>query len=153
MVGNEPYISTLAEVYSEIERTFIADVMIGSRQKSLFVDSAPVLLFDSMGPHGIPTSTFVREVEEFGGKQCHNAFRFAQLLTLGYDINVLPEAFVASTRKSREVTLAHINEDVFGASRCDDCAMFKNEHEAILDIILQEERARVSKTAILLEGK
>jgi hypothetical protein len=153
MLGNEPYISKLAEVYSEIEKTIVADVMIGSGEKSLVVDSAPVLLFDSTGPYGIPTSTFVREVEEFGGKQCHNAFRLAQLLTLGYDLSVLPEAFVASTRKSREVALAHINEDAFGASRCDDCAMFKNEHEATLDTILQEERARVSKTAILLEGK
>lgn len=153
MIGNEAYLVKLAQVYSEIEKSLIAEVFTDTGEEDLSDDIAPVLMVDSFGPGGISTSTFVREVEELGGKQCYNSFRLAQLVTIGYDFNVLPGAFVASTQSSRQVALAHVNEDTFGASRCDGCIMFRDEDEAILETITHGERDRISKTAILLAGR
>jgi hypothetical protein len=96
---------------------------------------------------GLPL--FVREVEEFGGKHCHNAWRLAQLATLGYDFYVLTGAFVASTKSSRGATLAHAKDDALGASRCDGCIMLQGKHEGITETILDEERTRVAKAAVL----
>lgn len=148
MVERWELIERLAKVSDDIETSFV-DTMLDSEDLAP-LDNSPVLMTDNMGPHaGVWTSTLVREVEEFGGKQCYNAMRLAQLATLGYDFYVLTGAFVASTRLSREAALAHINEDTVGASRCDGCVMFQGEHESILESILEEERTRVGKAAVL----
>jgi hypothetical protein len=103
-----------------------------------------------MGPQkGTRTSNLVREVEEFGGKQCYNILRLAQLAVLGYSIDVLPGAFALSSFLSRKVAMEKLNEDAHGASRCDACFMFDEEHDEILDDIAHDEQTRTAKTAIV----
>jgi hypothetical protein len=110
----------------------------------------PIVLVDNLGPYaGILTSTMVREVEEFGGKQCFNGFRLSQLATLGYDLYVLAGAFAASTKLSRSIALRFMNQDILGSSRCDGCIMFEEEHDEILVDILRDERIRVGKAAVV----
>lgn len=45
--------------------------------------------------------------------------------------------------------MENINEDAHGASRCDACFMFDEEHDEILDDIAHDERTRVAKTVIV----
>ncbi len=138
----------LAKVVDELEISFV-DMFIAPEEIS-GLDNSPALMIDNMGPYsGVWTSTFVREVEEFGGKHCHNAMRLAQLATLGYDFYVLAGAFVASTESSRGATSANTKDDALGASRCDGCIMLQGKHEEIMASILDEERNRVAKAAVV----
>jgi hypothetical protein len=138
----------LAKVFDELE-TSLVDMFIAPEDIA-GLDNSPTLMIDNMGPYsGVWTSTFTREVEEFGGKYCHNAMRLAQLATLGYDFYVLVGAFVSSTQSSRGATLARTNDDAIGASRCDGCIMLQGKHEDMMQRILDEERTRVAKAAVL----
>lgn len=138
----------LAKVVDELEISFV-DMFIAPEEIS-GLDNSPALMIDNMGPYsGVWTSTFVREVEEFGGKHCHNAMRLAQLATLGYDFYVLAGAFVASTESSRGATSANTKDDALGASRCDGCIMLQGKHGEIMANILDEERNRVAKAAVV----
>ena len=115
-----------------------------------FVDLSPILMVDNIGPHqGTRTASLVREVEEFGGKQCYNILRLAQLAVLGYTIDVLPGAFAVSSYLSRKAAMESLNEDTLGASRCDACFMFDEAHNEILDAIAHDERIRPAKTAVI----
>lgn len=115
------------------------------------MDHSPILLVDSLGPKpGMHTSELAREVEEFGGKQCYNGLKLAQLVTMGYHFNVVSGAFAASTITSREVaSLLGDKETTSGASRCDGCFMFDSEHDEIVEAIARDERQRPAKAAIL----
>jgi len=114
------------------------------------VDLSPILMVDNIGPHqGTRTASLVREVEEFGGKQCYNILRLAQLAVLGYTIDVLPGAFAVSSYLSRKAAMESLNEDTLGASRCDACFMFDEAHNEILDAIAHDERIRPAKTAVI----
>ena len=126
------------------------------------MDESPILLTDNLGPRqGMYTSELVREVEEFGGKQCYNGLRLAQLATLGYTIDVLVGAFAASTGETRDLAFAGmpkmIHDDKsglqqqLGHSRCDGCFFFDEKHEDILEDIVKDERMRPAKAAILWE--
>ena len=123
------------------------------------MDASPILLTDNLGPRrGMRTSELVREVEEFGGKQCYNGLRLAQLATLGYQVDVLVGAFAASTGSTRELAFAglpnakesiHNEKPVLGHSRCDGCFFFDEKHEDILEDIVKDERIRPAKAALL----
>ena len=115
------------------------------------MDVSPILLTDNMGPRdGMLLSELAREVEEFGGKQCYNGLRLAQLATLGYNVNILGGAFAASSAGTRTVAYAGISVNVTaGASRCDGCFLFDVEHEDILEDIANDERRRPAKAALL----
>jgi hypothetical protein len=116
------------------------------------MDSSPILMIDNMGPKsGMLASDIAREVEEFGGKQCYNALRLAQLSTYGYSVDVLAGAFALSTPKTRKLAFAYVaNNASLGASRCDGCFFFYDEkHEDILEDISRDERKRPAKASLL----
>ena len=115
------------------------------------MDISPILLVDNMGPtNGMLTSELARETDEFGGKQCYNGLRLSQLATLGYSINVLSGAFAASSANTRKRAYAGIvKASPPGASRCDGCFFFDEEHEDILEDISKDERERPAKAALL----
>ena len=116
------------------------------------MDVSPILLTDNRGPSsGMLTSEIAREVEEFGGKQCYNGLRLAQLATLGYNIDVAAGAFALSTPTTRNSAFAGVtSEGSLGTSRCDGCFMFFDEkHEDILEDIARDERKRPAKAAVL----
>lgn len=118
------------------------------------MDISPILMTDNLGPKsGMISSEIAREVEEFGGKQCYNGLRLAQLVTFGYSINVLAGAFALSTPATRISAFAGILQDggPLGASRCDGCFMFDEKHEDILEDISKDERKRPAKAALLWE--
>jgi hypothetical protein len=114
------------------------------------LDSSPILMTDSIGPHkGMRTSEMAREVEEFGGTKCYNGLRLAQLAALGYSMHVMTGAFAISTSSSRHESSGHVVENSTGSSRCDSCFMFDHEHESILRYITTDERVRPAKASIL----
>jgi len=116
-------------------------------------NESPILLFDNRGPRaGMITSDMVREVDEFGGKMCYNSMRFAQMATLGYQINVLTGAFAVSTHTLR-TSIGDPSTGPLGVSRCDGCFFFtkKRAHEDILEDISLEERHRPAKISLLQE--
>jgi hypothetical protein len=107
---------------------------------------------DSLGPdERTRTSELVREIEEFAGKRCYNGMRLAQLAVLGYNFNVLPEAFAISTNASRKAASKIVDVETHGASRCHGCFMFDEKHSIIVTTIEKDERIRPAKTAILWE--
>ena len=140
----------VSEVLEQVEAT-LSRLLSSEEHLTLFsADLSPILMVDNMGPHpGLRTSDLVREVEEFVGKLCYNVLRLAQLAAYGYYINTLPGAFATSTHASRHSTLGHMNEDAFGASRCDGCILFTGEDEKILEQISKEEQYRPAMAAIL----
>ena len=121
------------------------------------MDSSPILMTDNMGPQsGMLASDIAREVEEFGGKQCYNALRLAQLSTYGYSVDVLAGAFALSTPNTRKLAFDYVVSNAsLGASRCDGCFFFYDEkHEDILEDISMDERKRPAKASLLwMESK
>jgi hypothetical protein len=114
------------------------------------LDSSPILMTDSIGPHkGMRTSELAREVEEFAGKKCYNGLRLAQLAALGYSMHVMTGAFAISTSSSRHESSGRVVENATGSSRCDSCFMFDHAHESILHYITTDERVRPAKASIL----
>ena len=71
--------SWLSDLVIELEKmqTSFATMLTSEMLDNLaLVDISPILMVDNMGPHqGTRTSNLVREVEEFGGKQCYNILR------------------------------------------------------------------------------
>jgi hypothetical protein len=164
---SEGYISgsSFDEINDEVQekRAMILDgvqlniirLLTEEKQYSLFaMDVNPILMLDNMGPrNGMKASDIVREVEEFGGRQCYNGLRLAQLATFGYSVNVLAGAFALSTPGTRSLVLPGLSGDdtPAGASRCDGCFLFDEEHEDILEDISRDERRRPAKAALLWE--
>ena len=138
----------LATAFDGLEVSFVNMMIDGESLEEL--DNSPVLMIDNMGPHkGIYTSTFVREVEEFGGNHCYNGLRLSQLAALGYDFYSLFGAFVVSTPQSRAAATVLSNDDAIGAARCDGCIMLQGQLELVQEHILVDERIRVAKAATL----
>jgi hypothetical protein len=133
----------------------IVGLLTEQKQYSLFaMDISPILMIDNMGPRdGMKSSEIAREVEEFGGKRCYNGLRLAQLATFGYSVNVLAGAFALSTPSTRAIALADPSDEATptGASRCDGCFLFDEDHEEILEDISKDERKRPAKAALLWE--
>ena len=146
-------IDSMSEMAASLEmiQTSFATLMTSEMLDNLsLVDLSPILMVDNLGPQkSTRTASLVREVEEFGGKQCYNILRLAQLAVLGYNISVLPGAFATSSYSSRKVAMENLNEDALGASRCDACFMFDNAHENILEAVVHDEQIRPAKTAVL----
>jgi hypothetical protein len=71
--------SLLSDLVIELKKmqTSFATMLTSEMLDNLaLVDISPILMVDNMGPHqGTRTSNLVREVEEFGGKQCYNILR------------------------------------------------------------------------------
>lgn len=134
----------------------IIGLLTEKKQYSLFaMDISPIIMTDNLGPrNGMKTSEIAREVEEFGGKQCYNGLRLAQLATFGYSVSVLAGAFALSTPSTRAIVSADSSSgeaSPAGASRCDGCFLFDEEHEDILEDISKDERKRPAKAALLWE--
>lgn len=130
----------------------IIGLLTDAKHYNLFaMDASPILMVDNLGPrNGMITSELVREVEEFGGKQCYNGLRLAQLATLGYTVNVMAGAYAASSAETRAKALAgQAEKGASGTSRCDGCFLFDVEHEDILEDISKDERKRPAKAALL----
>lgn len=160
-VSGTPYESnekSIEEQALTLDNTQLAlmSLLTEKRHYDLFVmDVSPIMLTDNMGPHnGILTSDLVRETEEFGGKLCYNGLRLAQLATYGYSINVLAGAFALSTPTTRSYASAGVpKKSSLGNSRCHGCFFFDEKHEAILEAISKDERARPAKAALLWESE
>lgn len=137
-------------------QTGLMELLTEKHQLSLFsMDHSPILLVDNMGPrNGMKTSEIAKEVEEFGGKQCYNGLRLAQLATFGYSVGVLAGAFALSSTSTRKLAVVDLGGDTtpLGTSRCDGCFLFDEEHEDILEDISQDERRRPAKAVLLWEG-
>lgn len=159
-IKNEDLTEKRARIQNDLQ-VGLAELLTSEKHYALFaMDESPILLTDNQGPYnGMLTHEMTREVEEFGGLRCYNALRMAQLATMGYSFNVLPGAFAASTRTSRSA--AYWNglpegdrgeeDDIIGASRCDGCFMFDEDHEVVLENISRDERKRPAKAAVLWE--
>jgi hypothetical protein len=130
----------------DIEQSFMK-LLIPEKETELYsLDNSPILMTDSLGSdERMRTSELAREIEEFAGKRCYNGLRFAQLAVLGYNFNVLPEAFAISTLASRKAASGLVEEEADGESRCDDCFMFDEKHQSIVTAIAKDERIRVAK--------
>lgn len=114
-------------------------------------DPSPIVLFDNIGPkYGILTTEIVREIDEFGGKLCHNNIRLAQMAALGFSIHVLAGVYAISTPSLRN-SIGDPNSGPLGMSRCDGCFFFTKEksHEEMLENISYDERSRHAKIALL----
>ena len=149
---DEDTIEKQALALDDIQLSLIALLTEKKHYNLYAMDVSPILLIDNLGPvEGMLTSKIAREVEEFGGKQCYNGLRLAQLATFGYDVNVLAGAFALSTPITRNHAFAGITGDgALGTSRCDGCFMFFEEkHEDILEDISRDERKRPAKAAVL----
>lgn len=135
----------------------IASLLTDKKHYSLFaMDLSVILMTDNVGPSdhsGMTSADIAREVEEFGGKQCYNGLRLAQLATYGYTIDVLAGAFALSTPSTRGMAFAEAMGDSvpLGSSRCDGCFLFSENHEDILEDISKDERKRPAKAALLWE--
>jgi hypothetical protein len=148
---DEKAIERRALALDDIQLSLIA-LLTESKHYNLFVmDISPILMTDNLGPgNGMLTSELAREVEEFGGKQCYNGLRLAQLAAFGYSINILAGAFALSTPATRSYAFAGVPSDSSrGASRCDGCFLFDEEHEDILEDISRDERKRPAKAVLL----
>jgi len=123
-------------------------------------DQSPIIMIDSLGPiDGSITSQVVPAAEELAGSRCYNALRLAQLAMLGYNLEVLPGAFAASTKSTRKSVcmreqdgMATTGAAVGGkelvlGSRCSACFMYKNDD--VLRSVAMDERARVAEAAVL----
>lgn len=115
------------------------------------MEDSPILLVDNLASqNGIRTSEIAREIEEFGGPRCYNGLRLAQLAAFGYKYGVLAGAFSLSTKSSRNVVkMGEVETDPPHSSRCDGCIMFDEDHETILEGIVQDEIHRAANAAIL----
>jgi len=114
-------------------------------------DPSPILMVDRFGPReGMMTFDLVPEVEEFGGWNCFNALRLAQLAAFGYRISVLPGAFAASLPAVRGILCTEEEneneEEAKGSSRCDGCFMFNDD---LIQTMAKDERERPIKAAVL----
>jgi hypothetical protein len=144
-------LNRLVRILDQLELSFI-DMMVAPDELKL-LDNSPVLMIDNIGPNNVLTSTFIREVEEFGGRFCYNSLRLAQLATLGYNFYLLFGAFAASTDLSRDSTLVEDVDKTLGSSRCDGCVNFQGENDVHLHSILDDERRRTAKAAALWAEK
>jgi hypothetical protein len=137
-------------------QTEMIELLTESKQYNLFaMDHSHISLVDNMGPrYGMKTHEIAREVEEFGGKQCYNGLRLAQLATFGYRIGVLAGAFAVSTPSTRKLAVTDLAGDTapMGASRCDGCFFFDEKHADILEDISKDERKRPAKASLLWQG-
>jgi len=138
-------------------QTSLIELLTGPKQYSLFAtDQSPITLIDNMGPRdGMKTNEIAREVEEFGGRQCYNSLRLAQLATFGYNVGVLSGAFVLSSPSTRKLMVKADTSGgtmPVGSSRCDGCFFFDDKHEDILEDISEDERRRPAKAALLWSG-
>jgi hypothetical protein len=87
-----------------------------------------------------------RHVEEFVGDHCFNPLQLAQLVALGYRLNVLEGAFALSTDSSRKLSATATTPK----SRCNDgCLLFDSRHDDLLQSIAHEEITRPAKTGVL----
>ena len=147
--------SSIERRVTALDNAQLATMRLLSEEKhfDLFaMDSSPILMVDNMGPqNGMLASEIAREVEEFGGKQCYNGLRLAQLATYGFSVDILPGAFALSTPRTRNIAFAYVADDAsLGASRCDGCFFFYDEkHEDILEDISRDERKRPAKASLL----
>ena len=134
-------------------QTGMIELLTQKKQYSLFaMDHSPIILVDNTGPHdGMKTNEIAREVEEFGGRQCYNGLRLAQLATYGYRIGVLAGAFALSTPSTRKLVVKDPSGEnaPIGSSRCDGCFFFDEKHEDILEDISKDERRRPAKASLL----
>jgi hypothetical protein len=144
-------LNRLARILDQLELSFI-DMMVAKNDLKI-LDDSPILMIDNIGPNNVLTSTFIREVEEFGGKFCYNSLRLAQLATLGYNFHLLFGGFAVSTDMSRDSVLVEDGDNILGSSRCDGCVYFHDEDTVILESILDDERRRVAKAATLWAEK
>ena len=158
-ITDESLTAKRAKVQDDVQLRLI-ELLADEKHYDLFaMDESPIFLTDNEGAHnGMYVFEIAREVEEFGGKLCYNGLRPAQLATWGYNINILPGAFAASTVSSRLAAyrnglnaggLGEEDEIILGGSRCDGCFMFDEEHESILESIAKDERKRPAKAAVL----
>jgi hypothetical protein len=76
----------------------VVGLLMENKYYNLFVmNISPILMMDKMDPKSVMISSeIVRDVKEFGGKQCYNGLQLAQLGTHDYSINVLVWAFALS---------------------------------------------------------
>jgi hypothetical protein len=139
-----------AELIDEIEIASM-ELLTGDHHLDMFAfDESPILLTDNLGPRiGLRTDELVREAEQLGGRRCYNGLRMAQMAAIGYEFDVLEGAFALSTDQSRSSMRWGHDETLVGASRCDGCFMFPEEHEEILESIIEDEIARAGKIAVL----
>lgn len=151
---DEKTIERRALALDNIQMSLIT-LLTENKHYNLFaMDISPILMTDNTGHvNGMLTSELVREVEEFGGKQCYNGLRLAQLATLGYNVNIMAGAFALSTPATRSYAFAGIGSDEsLGSSRCDGCFLFDEEHEDILEDISRDERKRPAKVTLLWDN-
>jgi hypothetical protein len=149
---NDAGLHDLALAFDDMQQSFMKLLTTEKDIELRSLDVSPILMTDSLGPdERTRTSELVREIEEFAGKRCYNGLRLAQLAVLGYNFNVLPEAFAISTNASRKAASKIVDVETHGASRCDGCFMFDEMHSIIVTTIEKDERIRPAKTAILWE--
>ena len=149
---NDAGLHDLALAFDDMQQSFMKLLTPEKGMELFSLDNSPILMIDSLGPdERIRTSELAREIEEFAGKRCYNGLRLAQLAVLGYNFNVLPEAFAISTNASRKAASKIVDVETHGASRCDGCFMFDDKHAIIVTTIEKDERIRPAKAAILWE--
>jgi hypothetical protein len=149
---NDAGLHDLALAFDNMQHSFMKLLTTEKDIELRSLDVSPILMTDSLGPdERTRTSELVREIEEFAGKRCYNGLRLAQLAVLGYNFNILPEAFAISTNASRKAASKIVDVETHGASRCDGCFMFDEKHSIIVTTIEKDERIRLAKTAILWE--
>jgi hypothetical protein len=147
---NDASYRELALALDDLQLSFMKLLAKESEIELVSLDSSPIVMTDSIGPHkGMRTSELAREVEEFAGKKCYNGLRLAQLAALGYSMHVMTGAFAILTSSSRHEASGRIVENATGSSRCDYCFMSDHTHESILHYITTDERVRPAKALIL----
>jgi len=145
--GFRSSLDLIAKIHDRIEVSLISllDRSDDHLEYLRYSDKSPILLIDRLGPHKeMMTLDLVPEVDEFGGRNCFNLLRLAQLATVGYKVTVLPGAFAASYPKTRA---ALCTESIMKQKQYCDCDF---PSESTIREILIDEVKRLGKIAVLL---
>mmetsp|Transcript_37915 Transcript_37915/g.78759 ORF Transcript_37915/g.78759 Transcript_37915/m.78759 type:complete len:390 (-) Transcript_37915:137-1306(-) len=134
--------SALAKSLQDIEYKLTIRLGKESLDKFLSVPYTPLVLVDNLiktgrtSEEGLHAHTLAREVEEFGGGRCFNLLRLSQLVSFGFQLNVLDGAFAASTPKSRKGGLHQVGLDV--SPRCSGCFLLEGADDLRNQVFHQE---------------
>lgn len=144
-----------AKASAELSALLIQLLQRGQSKSLRYFDQSPIILLDALGPKsGTLTSDVAPAPEELAGSRCYNALRLSQMALLGFGIGVVPGAFAASTKTTREsicgqnavadTNISH--QKRISGSRCSTCFMYDDED--VLRDLAMDERARAADAAV-----
>ena len=140
---------------TELKSLLIQLLQRGQSKSLRHFDQSPIMLLDALGPEsGTLTSDIAPAPEELAGSRCYNALRLSQMALMGFGIGVVPGAFAASTKGTRNpicgknaAAVANtVHQERISGSRCSTCFMYDDED--VLRDLAMDERARAADAAV-----